>query len=173
MTHCPACGYEFIEGDDDCEECGLALCDLSLPEPASAVEKSLLRDRVAVLGRHRAPVSVAPDTSIGEVLRQLVASDTGAALIVDHGKLVGIFTERDALLKLGTEVKQHLDRPVCEFMTSSPQALLDSGKIAFAVHQMDVGSYRHMPIVNQDGAVESVISVRDILHYFAKKMAAV
>jgi CBS domain-containing protein len=172
MTYCPACGYQFIEGDDDCEQCGLSLSDLSLAEPASEVERSLLSDRVAVLGRHRAPVTVAPDAKVGETLKQLAASDTGAALVVDKNKLVGIFTERDALLKFGVEVADYVDRPISEFMTASPQSLLDSGKIAFAVHQMDVGSYRHMPIVDSNGAVESVISVRDILQYFANKMAA-
>jgi CBS domain-containing protein len=172
MTYCPACGAQFIEGDDNCEQCGLPLSDLSLAEPASEVERSLLSDRVGVLGRHRDPVTLAPSATVGETLKQLVGSDTGAALIVDGGKLVGIFTERDALLKFGVDVKDFVERPISEFMTVSPQTLLDSGKIAFAVHQMDVGSYRHMPIVDSNGAVESVISVRDILQYFANKMAA-
>lgn len=172
MTNCPACGAEYIEGDDYCGECCLPLSDMSLPAPASDIERSLLSDRVAVLGRHREPVTLSPETTIRETLAQLVSSDTGAALIVSDGELVGIFTERDALLKLGIEVGDYLDRPVSDFMTKGPQTLHDNAKIAFAVHQMDVGSYRHIPIVDDGGKVESVISVRDILKYFTDKMAA-
>ena len=172
MTNCPACGSEYIEGDDDCGECGLPLSELSLPAPASDVERSLLSDRVAVLGRHRAPVKLSPETTIRETLAQLVSSDTGAALIMKDGELVGIFTERDALLKFGVEVADYLDRPVSDFMTTKPQTLQDNAKIAFAVHQMDVGSYRHIPIVDAGGDVESIVSVRDILKYFTDKMAA-
>jgi len=169
---CPACGVEYIEGDDNCGECGLSLSDFSLPAPASDIERSLLSDRVAVLGRHREPVVIGPETTIRETLSQLVSSDTGAALIVDQGQLVGIFTERDALLKFGVDVADYMDRSISEFMTNKPQTLADNAKIAFAVHQMDVGSYRHIPIVDNDGEVESVISVRDILKYFTDKMAA-
>ena len=169
---CPACGSEYIEGDDNCDECGLSLSDFSLPAPASDIERGLLSDRVAVLGRHREPVVVSSETTIRETLAQLVSSDTGAALIVDQGQLSGIFTERDALLKFGVDVAEYLDRPVADFMTSKPQTLQDNAKIAFAVHQMDVGSYRHIPIVGNDGKIESVISVRDILKYFTDKMAA-
>lgn len=171
MTNCPACGYENIPGDDDCDQCGLSLSEFSLAEPATAVERSLLSDRVAVLGRHRHPVMLPSTTTVAETIKQLVTSDTGAALIVDDGQLVGIFTERDALLKLGVDCQEHGGRPIADFMTHSPQTLQDSAKIAFAVHQMDIGGYRHIPIVDADGKVQSVISVRDILNYFTRKMA--
>ncbi|MFI4876539.1 MAG: CBS domain-containing protein [Blastopirellula sp. JB062] len=45
--------------------------------------------------------------------------------------------------------------------------------MAYAIHQMDVGHYRHLPIVDTDGRVTAVISVRDLLRYLTDRIAAV
>ena len=70
-----------------------------------------------------------------EVLRLLVDNKVGCVAVAEQGKLVGIFTERDALLKLGENAVSLGDRPVSEFMTPQVQALPPTAKIAFAVHR--------------------------------------
>ena len=92
-------------------------------------------------------------------------------MVVENRKLVGIFTERDALLKLGTEAAALGDRPVSEFMTAHPQTLRLDAKIAFAVQRMDLGGFRHVPVVSKTNEPLGVISVRDILDYLTEKMA--
>ena len=67
MILCPDCGAENIEGADVCDQCQLSLTDLSLPQPATDVEKGLLRDRIESL-KPRTPLTVRPDAPIGEVL---------------------------------------------------------------------------------------------------------
>ena len=58
-------------------------------------------------------------------------------------------------------------------MTSDPQTLEADSKVAFAVQRMDLGSYRHVPIVDDQGRPVGIVSVRDILRYLADKMGAV
>lgn len=171
MITCPDCGYENIDGADTCDSCEASLSDLHMPTPATDVEQSLLTDRVSVL-QPKEPISVTPDTSLGDTLKLLVDKSIGCLLVVDdQKKLVGIFSERDALLRVGAEVDAHSDRPVSDFMTPNPQSLAADVKVAFAVHRMDLGGYRHVPIVDGDGAVTGIISVRDILGYLTNKMA--
>ena len=134
-------------------------------------DKSLELDLVSVLAQ-RKHVVIKPDVPVGEVLNQLVGVGVGCAIVVDeNGKVVGIFSERDALIKLNTEFADLKDKPISEFMTKNPETLQANSKIAFAVQRMDLGGYRHVPIVDAQGKLQGVISVRDILSYLTDRMA--
>ena len=94
--------------------------------------------------------------------------NVGAVLVVSEaGKLVGIFTERDVLMRVVSLGERFEDLPVSMFMTPDPETLGRENKLAYALHKMDGGDYRHLPIVGEDGRPNGVISVRDILRYVA------
>jgi CBS domain-containing protein len=167
---CPYCEAENIEGADECGACGEALTDLSRRVPSSSVEADLMRDRIERLWP-KSPSTVAPETPVGDVLKKMVGETIGCVMVVDKGKLVGIFSERDALMKLNTDAPKFLDRPISQFMTPDPVTLETNDKIAFALHKMNVGGYRHVPILF-DGKLAGVISIRDILRYLTERIAA-
>ncbi len=167
---CPSCGGDNLEGVIDCVTCGQPLSEFTQSEPSTAVERSLLLDRVAVLNP-KAPIHVPPDTPVRDVLRTLVDRGIGCVIVSDGGKPIGIFSERDALMKLGTNTASLADRPVSEFMTAAPETLAMGAKVAFALQRMDVGGYRHLPIVDDAGTLTGIISVRDILRYLAGTLA--
>jgi CBS domain-containing protein len=170
LLPCPYCDQDVIEGADSCDACGQPLTDTHLAVPATAVERALLADRVKLF-QGRQPLVVSPQTAVRDVLRLLVENRVGCVLVEEVGKTVGIFTERDALLKLGDKATEVGARPVSEFMTSNVESLPPSAKIAFAVHRMDMGGYRHVPVVNADGRTVGIFSVRDILSYLTRKLA--
>jgi CBS domain-containing protein len=170
MIICPYCDAENIEGADECGECGEALSYLSVRVPASSVEGDLLRDRIERLWP-KSPSTVAPDTPVGTVLKKMVDERIGCVMIVRAGKLAGIFSERDALMKLNTDAARFIDRPISQFMTPDPVTLETNDKIAFALHKMNVGGYRHIPILF-GGKLVGVISIRDILRYLTERIAA-
>ncbi|MCI0333613.1 MAG: CBS domain-containing protein [Planctomycetes bacterium] len=167
---CPFCEAENIEGADECEACGEALTDLSVRIPTTSVEADLLRDRIERLWP-KSPSTVTLDTPVGDVLKKMVDAKIGCVMVVDKGKLVGIFSERDALMKLNTDAPKFLKRPISQFMTPDPVTLETSDKIAFALHKMNVGGYRHIPILFE-GKLVGVISIRDILGYLTERIAA-
>ncbi|HEX2474486.1 MAG TPA: CBS domain-containing protein [Lacipirellulaceae bacterium] len=167
---CPYCDAENIEGADECAECGEALWDLSVRVPASSVESDLLRDRIERLWP-KSPSTVTPNTPVGQVLKKMVDERIGCVMIVDGGKLAGIFSERDALMKLNTDAARFMERPISQFMTPDPVTLETNDKIAFALHKMNVGGYRHIPILF-GGKLAGVISIRDILRYLTERIAA-
>ncbi|HEX4129485.1 MAG TPA: CBS domain-containing protein [Pirellulales bacterium] len=173
MVKCPACGEENIEGADQCSQCQTSLEFLSAPSPRSRLEQKLLRDRVSMLAP-RQPVVVSPQEPIAEVLDLLVGQSIGCVLVVDSqrsqaDRIVGIFSERDALLRLNTEWQSLGDRPVAEFMTPRPETIEATAQIAQALSKMDTGGYRHMPVTT-GGVLTGVISIRDILDYITANL---
>jgi len=145
---------------------------LEASELANQLEANIMSDDISSLAPREHPV-VSPNTPVGEVLDLLVAKGVGCAAVVDRvdgeERLVGIFSERDALLRLNTEAATLHDRPVSEFMTAEPGTLKVTDKIAFALHKMSVGGYRHIPIIDND-RFQSMVSVRDILKYATSKL---
>ena len=71
-------------------------------------------------------------------------------------------------MKLGEKAAELGNRPISEFMTSQVESLPPTAKIAFAVHRMDHGGYRHVPVVNDKSETVGIFSVRDILSYLSK-----
>jgi CBS domain-containing protein len=122
-----------------------------------------MKDAVADLVP-REPLVVSPATPVGEVLQRLVDRNMGCAVVVKHHEVVGIFTDRDALLRLNVEAAALADRPVSEFMSAPVEMLESDDRVAFALHKMDLGGYRHLPILSE-GRVTGVLSVRDILDH--------
>ena len=169
MTTCPFCSFANIEGVDTCEMCGQALTGLHMNASPSRLEVQLLSDQISSLNP-KSPHVVAPKASIREVIDIMVEHSIGCVLVVEDGQIQGVFTERDAVLKLNTDYQSMLERPVDEFMTPNPQTLAPDAKIAFAIQRMDQGGYRHLPIVDAQGTPVGVISVRDILAYLTGTM---
>ncbi len=168
MKTCPHCGSKNMEGADLCDRCQHSLTDMSRPQPGSSVERDLLTESIALLAS-TPPLTVGPEEPVGEVLKKMVAESIGCVIVVEGDHLLGIFTERDALLKLNVDAARLSDQPISSVMTANPITLAAKDKIAFALHKMNVGGYRHVPILTQ-GKLTGVISIRDILAYLTRRI---
>lgn len=169
MIICPYCGAENLEGADFCEHCNHSLTDLSIPVPKTSVEEGLLNDPIETLVL-RAPVTASPGETVGQVIQKMVDASVGCVIVVEGDEVKGIFTERDALMKVNADIATLRDKPVETMMTPDPITLKASDGIAFALHKMHVGGYRHVPIL-KDGALMGVISIRGILEYMAPRIS--
>lgn len=162
--YCPNCGHDNLPGSEECGNCGMDLTQLDQPAPQTHIERSLMEDPVSVL-RPKKPITVLPATTVQEAIQCMLKHNIGALLVVDEGgKLLGIFSERDLLTKVAGLHDPYADLPVRQFMTPKPETVTAEHTLAFALHQMDVGGYRHLPVV-RDGLPVGVISVRDMLRH--------
>jgi CBS domain-containing protein len=139
--------------------------------PARAVAKrvpTLLDERIKVLQR-RAPIQVAPGTSLAACLLAIQRTGTADSVIVadGDGRLHGVLTERDIVDRLvGSD--EDLSRPVETLLNTKPHVLHFDDPIREAVALMETGRYRNVPIVDDDGTVQGIVRPQDVLRYLAE-----
>ncbi|MGF1578615.1 MAG: CBS domain-containing protein [Gemmataceae bacterium] len=161
---CPNCGTYNLQGNEICSNCGQPLTSLDVPTPENPIERSLMENTVSTL-YPASPVTASPDTLIPDAIQQLLDNDIGALLVVDDDdKLLGIFSERDLLKKIAGLEPEYAERTIGEFMTPNPEVVSPSDLLCFALHKMDIGGYRHLPVVDNGNPV-GVVSVRDMLRH--------
>jgi CBS domain-containing protein len=161
---CPNCGNDNLPGAEECGRCGQDLTQLDRPTANDPVERSLIEDPVGRL-HPRAPVTVPHTATVAEGIRRMLDGNVGALLVVDNaGKLVGIFSERDLLTKVAGIHPDNTKVTVGNIMTRNPATVNPEHTLAFVLHQMDVGGYRHVPVL-LDGRPAGVVSVRDMLRH--------
>jgi CBS domain-containing protein len=164
---CPCCNENNLPGSDLCCNCMQDLSQLDRPVAHDRVERSLMDDPVSLIQRVP-PVTVTPDTSVAEALQRMLACNIGALLVVDSaGQLLGIFSERDLLTKVAGTGEDGARCCVREYMTRRPETIRETDSLAFALHKMDCGGYRHLPVL-RDGQLVGVISVRDLLRHITR-----
>ncbi len=162
---CPYCGHENIAGSDHCEKCLHSFTEKDIPKPGKdKLQKTIMTKPVKDFVSKIPPIIVSPETSVGEVIQKMQATPTkGCVLICDKNKkLVGIASVRDILLKVAGIVED-LDRtPVKNIMTPNPECLDKDASLAFALHKMSIGKFRHVPVL-ENGLPIGVVSTRDLI----------
>ena len=158
---CPSCSFDNLEGADTCAACLMDLRALDEPRTEDSLEDSLMHEPVESLGPKTA-VTVTPETTIRDALECMVENNIGCVLVVGEGKVVGIFSERDLLLRVAGRMDEVEDQPISRFMTVSPQMLEVGTPLAFALNRMSLNDFRHLPLT-EDGGLLGIISLRDFL----------
>jgi len=111
--------------------------------------------------------SVSPFTSVAEAVRILDRHNIGSLPIMDNGRLVGIFTERDVLKQV---VENHLDptsTPVAQVMTQEVLCVKPSTTVEEAMSIMTHRHYRHLPVV-ENNRLLGIISMGDLTNWIVK-----
>ena len=116
--------------------------------------------RTIVAGRP--PVTVTRTATVVEAARQMKQRNVGSVVVVDGTRLVGIFTERDALFRVLAAERDPSTTRVADVMTPQPQTLSPDEPFLRALRVMHEGRFRHLPVVEQ-GRPIGIVSVRDAL----------
>ena len=109
----------------------------------------------------RAVVSVAPEDTLGEAAQKMVDEGVGSAVVLDHGRLIGILTERD-LLKAAAGRVHSSEARVREWMTEEPITASSDTGVEEAVKTMLEHGFRHLPVV-EEGRTVGVVSLREVV----------
>lgn len=115
---------------------------------------------------------VSPDTTIASAIALLSELEVASLLVVDDGKLVGIFTERDVLEKVSECYSRVCDRPISEAMTANPIVVYECDAIAAALAAIAIGGYRHVPVLSMSDEVLGVVSPRRVFDYLQNRLTA-
>lgn len=167
MVDCPSCGHNNIEGSDHCDQCQADLSNIGLPDSSSqGLAQRLIEDSIMEL-KPELNLIVDPDTPVSEVAHIMLEQNASAVMVVSDQALVGIFTERDFLMKMADRYEEVADKPICEFMTPEPEALQTTDSIALGLNRMAVKSIRHIPILKDHKPV-AMVRTRDILSFLTQ-----
>lgn len=137
---------------------------------AREIEEILRSIRISELDLRPAP-GVAPATTLAEVYRLLDQEHRVAVMVLDDGKVVGIFSQRDVLYRTALEAIDP-DTSISELMTRDPTTLSPGDRLAEAVKTMTRGGFRQIPLVDEAGRAVGMVSSRDVICFIAEHFPA-
>jgi CBS domain-containing protein len=106
-------------------------------------------------------ITVAPEDTLGEVAERMTRQNTGAVVVKDFGKLIGILTERDMLRAMAARVHTS-DARVRQWMTADPITAAPDMDLEEAAQIMLDNGFRHLPVVDGQNVL-GVVSLRRVL----------
>ncbi|WP_255748475.1 CBS domain-containing protein [Pontibacter liquoris] len=109
-------------------------------------------------------VSVEPVSTVYQALETMVENNVGALLVVDAGRFVGIFTERDYARKVILKGKASRETLVKEIMSEHPLAVSPADTVEKCMQLMTNKFIRHLPVLENDNLV-GLVSIGDIVKY--------
>lgn len=165
---CPACGVVNLPGADRCEECLFPFSKLDIPLPVEGIQKQLMEDTVADL-KPIAAVTLAVEATVDEAIQLMKDRRFGCVLALKGDTVVGIFSERDVLYKLGRRDEPLSSLKISDVMTPNPVTLREEDSLSFVLHQMSVGGFRHIPVVGT-GLPPRIVSVRGVLNHLCQSV---
>ncbi len=106
-------------------------------------------------------LELAPTTTVRDAARQMAERRVGAALVVERGGLVGIFTERDMMVRIVARGRDPDRTAVGEVMTRDPRTITPDSAAVDALRLMHENGYRHLPVADPGGVIVGIVSIRD------------
>jgi CBS domain-containing protein len=107
-------------------------------------------------------IEVAPEDTLGEVAERMTAKNVGAVVVKDFGRLIGILTERDMLKAMAARIHCSEAR-VRQWMTADPITAAADTDVGEAARVMLEHGFRHLPVLDDDGQVSGVVSLRRVV----------
>ncbi len=111
-----------------------------------------------------------PRSTIAEVAQMMANVESGAVPVVDDGKVVGLITDRDIVLRVVAE-GLGLDTAVSQVMTEGVETCREDDNVADATAKMGAKQIRRLVVLNEQGRLAGIVSLGDIaIDYGAKKV---
>ena len=103
-----------------------------------------------------------PEVSVHDALKQLEEKNIGALPVLEHGKLVGMFSERDYVRKVALQGRSAHDTPVKEVMTPKVYFVDPQMKLEGCMQMMTEKHIRHLPVLDGEELV-GIITIGDVI----------
>jgi CBS domain-containing protein len=118
--------------------------------------------KVSEIMDRRKLVKAAPSTTVHKAAKLMAARRVGAVLVIEDKKLVGIFTERDALFRVTAAGLDPEETILAEVMTTSPRTISPDALFGEACYIMWQQGFRHLPVI-AGGLPVGIVSSRSAM----------
>jgi CBS domain-containing protein len=122
----------------------------------------MFSQRIRHVMERRKLLQAPPETTVAQAAKLMAKKNVGAVMVVAETRLVGIFTERDAVFRVLAKGRDPKATHLSEVMTASPHTVRPDESLGHALMQMHEGGFRHMPVV-VDGVPVGMVSARSAL----------
>src|SRR3989304_3117797 len=127
------------------------------------LEKTVMfSQRIRSVMERKKLLTAAPGTTVSEAAKLMAKKNVGAIMIVDDERLVGIFTERDALVRVIAKGRDTQTTQLSDVMTAEPQTLDPDKTFGYALLMMHENGFRHVPVI-ASGKPIGIVSSRNAL----------
>jgi len=109
-------------------------------------------------------VTVSPEATVMEAVRTMSDESIGAVAVTDGKRVIGIFSERDLMLRVVSERQDPEQVQIRDVMTSPVETIPRDSTVDDALKVMLEKHIRHLPILDRDGRLAGMISMRSLLH---------
>ena len=122
----------------------------------------MFSQRVRSVMEKKKLLTAPPETTVSAAAKLMAKKNVGAIMVVENEHLVGIFTERDALVRVMAQGRDAKATLLADVMTTKPQTVDPSKTFGSALLMMYENGYRHVPVV-EEGKVIGIVSSRNAL----------
>ncbi len=120
----------------------------------------------------RPPVVVSPDDNVKTAIAKMVEAGVGAVIVVENERPAGIFTERDVLTRVVHPGLSAETTPVKQVMTPNPHVAPAKEMTASEAFEfMTDKHFRHLPVVDEEGRVVGILSVRHLMQHIVEYLS--
>lgn len=125
----------------------------------------LIKDRPELASKPK-PLTVDPDATVAEAVAEMCRRNYGSVIVVDaERRPVGIFTERDVMKKIVDAGRAPAETRVGDVMTTEVRVARDTDEVYDWLRIMSNERFRRLPIVDEDGRLQSVMTQGDFVSY--------
>lgn len=122
----------------------------------------MFSQRVKSVMQKKKMLTAPPETTVGEAARLMAKKNVGAVMVVEKERLVGIFTERDAVFRVVARGRDAQTTQLAEVMTIAPKTVDPDKSYGHALLMMHEHGFRHVPVI-ENGRPVGIVSARNAL----------
>ena len=129
-----------------------------------------MNDPIAQVLHHKGSdvVTVSPATTVLAAVHRMNEYRVGALLVTERSRPIGIFTERDVLLRVVAARLDPESTPVNEVMTRNPVVVRSSVTVGEAMLVITERRCRHLPVIDDDSGLRGLISIGDLMSWLVR-----
>lgn len=122
----------------------------------------MFSQRVRSVMEQRKVLIAPPETTVGKAAELMATRNVGAVMVVEGERLVGIFTERDAVFRVIAQGRDVQSTRLADVMTTAPQTVDPDKSFGYALLMMHENGFRHVPVI-ENGKPVGIVSARNAL----------
>jgi CBS domain-containing protein len=122
---------------------------------------------VLAVKEHQTVHTISPSDTVATAVGVMTKFKIGALPVVDNNRLLGIFSERDVLVRIVNEGLDPKTTPVSRVMTENPEHVGPSTTVEDAMRLMRTKGFRHLPVLDH-GRLVGLISIRDVNEWLTR-----